>query len=166
MTKFDKAFEEIIAIEGGLTNDKNDRGGLTKYGISQKAFPNVDIKNLTLEGAKKIYLDNYWKTANINLDKLDEKNGIELFDIAVNMGVGTAARKLQEALNLMNRNQKDFANLTVDGNAGNKTIEAYLKVNKDILFKVLNGLQFMRYVAIVGRDETQEDFFNGWMKRV
>jgi lysozyme family protein len=166
MGKFDNAFKEIIAIEGGLTNDKNDRGGLTKYGISQKAFPNVDIENLTLQGAKTIYLENYWDTSNIDLERYDEKNGIELFDIAVNMGVGTAAKTLQNALNLMNRNQKDFPNLVVDGQAGEKTFQAYSKVNRDILFKVLNGLQFVRYVHIVERDETQEVFFNGWMKRV
>jgi len=166
MTKFDKAFEEIIAIEGGLVNDKNDRGGLTKYGISQKAFPNVDIRNLTLEGAKKIYLDNYWKTGNLDLDQYEERIGIELFDIAVNMGVGTSAKTLQNALNLMNRDEKDFPNLEVDGDAGNATVKAYSKVDKNILFKVLNGLQFMRYVTIVQKDETQEAFFNGWMKRV
>jgi lysozyme family protein len=166
MNKFDKAFQEIIAIEGGLVNDKNDRGGLTKYGISQKAFPKVDIRNLTIDGAKKIYFENYWKTGSINLDQYDEKNAIELFDIAVNMGVATSAKTLQNALNLMNRNQKDFPDLKVDGNAGEKTFKAYSIVNKEILFKVLNGLQFSRYVSIVERDPTQESFFNGWMKRV
>jgi lysozyme family protein len=163
---YDKAFEEIIGIEGGLSNHPSDKGGLTKYGISQKAFPKLDIRNLTLEGAKKIYCDNYWKTANMNLDLFDEKTAIELFDIAVNMGVGTAAIKLQEALNLMNRNQKDFPDLKIDGDAGTNTMNAYAKVRKEILFKVLNGLQFMRYVSIVERNPVQEEFFNGWMKRV
>jgi lysozyme family protein len=65
MNKFDKAFQEIIAIEGGLVNDKNDRGGLTKYGISQKAFPKVDIRNLTIDGAK-IYFE--IKTGSINFE--------------------------------------------------------------------------------------------------
>lgn len=167
MEKFNKAFDLIIVkIEGGLANHKNDRGGLTNYGISQKAFPKLDIRNLTLDAAKKIYYSNYWKTAQMNLDLLDEKTAIELFDIAVNMGVGTASRMLQSALNLMNRNQKDFADLTVDGLAGKRTMEAYAKVNKDVLFKVLNGLQFSRYVAICEKDKTQEIFFNGWMHRV
>jgi len=49
---------------------------------------------------------------------------------------------------------------------GNKTISAYNSVDKQILLKVLNGLQFKRYVEIVERDKSQEVFFNGWMKRV
>lgn len=166
MKNFDIAFTEIIGIEGGLSDNKNDRGGLTKFGISQKAFPLLDIRNLTLDGAKKIYFENYWKTPNLNLEKFELKNAIELFDIAVNSGVGTSARILQRALNLMNRNQKDFKDLEVDGNAGDVTMKAYAKVNPDTLFKVLNGLQFLRFVNIVEHDETQEEFFNGWMKRV
>ncbi|TDD77140.1 glycoside hydrolase family 108 protein [Flavobacterium caseinilyticum] len=166
MEKFNKAFEIIIGIEGGLADHKNDRGGLTNYGISQKSFPDLDIRNLTIDAAKKIYYSNYWKTAQMNLDLIDEKNAIELFDIAVNMGVGTASRMFQNGLNLMNRNQKDFPDLKVDGLAGKDTIGAYNKVNKDILFKVLNGLQFSRYVSICEKDKTQEIFFNGWMHRV
>jgi lysozyme family protein len=167
MSNFEKGFKEILGFEGiETTNNPNDKGGLTKFGISQKAFPKVDIRNLTLEGAKKIYFDNYWKTPLLNLDQYDEKTAIELFDIAVNMGVGTAAMTIQRAVNLMNRNQKDFLNLNVDGRAGDKTVRAYSKVNKEILLKVLNGLQFSRYVSIVERDETQEEFFNGWMVRV
>lgn len=167
MTNFDLAFKEIIAIEGtATTNDPTDKGGLTKYGISKKAFPNVDIANLTLDKAKKIYQDNYWKTSNINLDSFDYKIALELFDIGVNQGIVTAAKKLQRALNLMNRNEKDFPDLMLDGNAGQKTISAYKKVNKDVLLKVLNGFQFMTYVEITERDKTQEKFFNGWMIRV
>lgn len=167
MTNFDLAFKEIIGIEGtATTNDPTDRGGLTKFGISKKSFPNVDIANLTLDKAKKIYLDNFWNTSNINLDNFDYKTALELFDIGVNQGIVTAAKTLQRALNLMNRNQKDFPDLVVDGNAGAKTIAAYKKVNKDTLLKVLNGLQFMRYVNITEKDTTQEKYFNGWMVRV
>ena len=82
------------------------------------------------------------------------------------MGVYKAQTILQEALNLMNRNGKNFKDLVVDGAIGNKTIKAYNKVDKDILLKVLNGLQFMNYVRICKKDKTQERFFNGWMKRV
>jgi len=167
MNNFEIAFKAILGFEGTeTTNAKSDRGGLTKYGISQKAFPMLDIENLTLSNAKEIYFTHYWKTKNINLELFEEKEAIELFDIAVNMGVATSGRMLQTALNLMNRNQRDWADMKIDGIAGAETMKAYFKCRKDILLKVLNGLQFSRYVTIVESDKEQEQNFNGWMKRV
>jgi len=164
-TNFIKSFEEIIGIEGGYVNDPKDKGGETKYGISKRSYPHLDIKNLTLNEAEYIYYNDYWFA--LKLDYLDNYNiQSELFDTAVNMGVYKAQTILQEALNLMNRNGKNFKDLVVDGAIGNKTIKAYNKVDKDILLKVLNGLQFMNYVRICKKDKTQERFFNGWMKRV
>jgi len=162
---FKIAFKEIIGIEGGYVNNPNDKGGETKYGISKRAYPNLDIKNLTLQKAEDIYYNDYWLALKLDYVK-DLKVSLELFDTAVNMGVKTASKMFQEALNLVNRNGKTFADLVVDGNIGVKTILAYDKVDKSILLKVLNGLQFKRYVDIVTKNPTQEEFFNGWMKRV
>lgn len=165
MSNFDKAFDEVIGIEGGYVNDPTDRGGETKYGISKRSYPKVDIKNLTLCQAKEIYRKDFWDAC--GLDRISEyKIAHEIFDTGVNMGIGVAKRILQRALNLMNRNEKDFPDLIVDGIVGNKTILAYNKVDKKILLKVLNGLQFMRYVEIVEKSPAQERFFNGWMQRV
>ena len=164
-TNFNRAFKELIGIEGGYVNNKNDKGGETKFGISKRAYPNLDIKNLTLEKAKDIYYNDYWFA--LKLDYIDKYEiALELFDTGVNMGIWKASTMLQEALNLLNRNQKNFKDLIVDGAIGGKTISAYNSVDKKILLKVLNGLQFMKYVEICERDKTQEVFFNGWMKRV
>ena len=59
---FDLIHSKTLALEGGgkVTNNPSDRGGLTKYGISQKAFPNEDIANLTLERARQLAYDTYW----------------------------------------------------------------------------------------------------------
>jgi len=162
---FEKAFHELIMIEGGYVNDPTDRGGETKYGISKSAYPHVDIKNLTIEGAKDIYLEDYWKASGSH-HMLNYELALELFDTGVNMGQGISRRFLQEALNLMNRNGRDFPNLEVDGKIGPITITAYRKVDDKILLKVLNGLQFMRYVWICRERPDQEKYFNGWMKRV
>lgn len=164
---FNRAFEEVISIEGGYVNNPKDPGGETKFGISKRAFPNIDIKSLTLNEAKSIYWENYWSNDRLNLDMIDDYCiQLELFDTAVNMGVSTAAMMLQEALNLLNRNERNYLDLTVDGWIGETTLNAFKKSNKDILEKVLNGLQFMRYVEIVRYNPEQEVFFNGWMKRV
>ena len=164
---FKKAFCELIGIEGGYVNDPTDRGGETKYGISKKSYPNVDIKNLTLAQAQEIYYRDFWKHPRMNLDLIpDYAIALELFDTGVNTGSGTARRMLQESLNLMNRNGKNFPDLVVDGIIGGKTFDAYQQVDKKILLKVLNGLQFMRYTEICLADPAQERFFNGWMQRV
>ncbi len=81
-SSFEKAFEIIVGVEGGYSNDPNDPGGETKYGIAKRYHPDEDIKNLTLERAKEIYLNDYWMPnacddANFPLD-------ICLFDSAVN----------------------------------------------------------------------------------
>jgi lysozyme family protein len=162
---FEKAFHELIMIEGGYVNDPTDRGGETKYGISKRAYPNVDIRNLTIEGAKDIYLEDYWKASGSH-HMLNYDLALELFDTGVNMGQGISRRFLQEALNLMNRNGRDFPDLKVDGKIGPITISAYKKVDDKILLKVLNGLQFMRYVWICRERPDQEKYFNGWMKRI
>lgn len=164
---FKKAFVELIGIEGGYVNDPRDRGGETKYGISKRSYPYLDIKKLTLAQAQAIYYTDFWKHPRMNLDLIpDYSIALELFDTGVNMGTGTARRILQDALNLMNRNGRNYPDLIVDGIIGGKTFAAYHKVDKRILLKALNGLQFMRYTEICLADPVQERFFNGWMQRV
>ena len=65
---FDIAFSRLIDSEGGLTDNPKDPGGLTKFGISQRSYPDIDIRNLTLDQAKAIYLRDFWdsKTAGGN----------------------------------------------------------------------------------------------------
>jgi len=79
---FNKAFILIVGLEGGYSNDPNDPGGETKYGISKRYNPDVDVKNLTLEGAKQIYLEKYWIPA--GCDEAPYPMDICLFDGAVN----------------------------------------------------------------------------------
>lgn len=56
----DKVWERLLVVEGGYVNDPNDPGGETKYGISKRSYPHVDIKNLTKDDAKKIFVENYF----------------------------------------------------------------------------------------------------------
>lgn len=162
---FERAFVELIGIEGGYVNDPTDRGGETKYGISKRSYPNLDIKNLSLQDAKEIYYRDFWQVNGLD-NILKYEVAAELFDTGVNMGVSIASRFLQEALNLMNRNGQNFQDLKVDGQIGPATISAYRKVDDRILLKVLNGLQFSRYVWICKERPDQEKYFNGWMIRV
>lgn len=167
MSNFDKAFEEVLLIEKGYANSKYDKGGETKYGIAKRFYPNLDIKNLTIDQAKEIYRKDYWDIKFLGLDKINQYDiQVELFDTGVNMGVKTSAKMFQEALNLLNRNERKFKDLKVDGWIGQESISAYNKLDWKVVLKVLNGLQFMRYVEIVEHDKEQEMNFVGWMKRV
>lgn len=93
--KFQRAVAIVLENEGGYVNDLNDPGGETKYGISKRSYPSVDIKNLTTDRAKAIYFRDFWqpiKAESINDDRL----ATHYFDVAVNSGKGRAIRMLEE----------------------------------------------------------------------
>jgi hypothetical protein len=84
---FDKAFDlTVMRFEGGAryTNDPDDPGGETKYGISKRANPDVDIANLTKDQAKEIYRKRYWTFC--DCDSLPYPWDVIAFDAAVNLG--------------------------------------------------------------------------------
>ena len=60
MKNFNEIIEQVLEHEGGYVNDPKDLGGETKYGITKRFYPDVDIKNLTVEQAKEIYKKDYW----------------------------------------------------------------------------------------------------------
>ena len=162
MANFTEAFKKTVGLEGGYVNDPDDSGGETKYGISKRQYPNLDIKNLIMEHAEAIYKKDYWDK--LSLDELRHQAvANELFDTAVNAGVKVAAGFLQKAMNLLV--EDDY--LKVDGIIGSVTLDA---VNKYCftkgLLKTLNGLQFMLYHKIVESKPKQKKFFRGWLKRV
>ena len=91
---FDEAFDRLIGNEGGYCNLQGDPGGETNWGISKRSYPDVDIKNLTKEGAKAIYLRDFWEP----LGDAHPAIKFQAFDFAVNSGIQTAIRKLQAAI--------------------------------------------------------------------
>jgi lysozyme family protein len=92
---WDKAIDFVISIEGGYVNDPKDPGGETKYGISKRAYPDVDIANLTAAEARQIYKRDYWDKC--SCDDLPDGRDILVFDTAVNMGVGVAMNFLTQS---------------------------------------------------------------------
>jgi hypothetical protein len=103
MGAFESAVEIILGYEGGekITRDPHDPGGVTKYGISQKAHPDLDIENLSKAQAVEIYRKLYWVP--IGADALPPGLALAAFDCAVNQGVGTARALLAKTKDL-----KDF----------------------------------------------------------
>ena len=95
MSAFDRALALVLRHEGGLVDDPNDPGGLTNFGISQRAYPDLDIRNLKVADAANIYRTGYWDA--IKGDQLPDGLAICVFDAAVNMGTDKAIRLLQKA---------------------------------------------------------------------
>ena len=91
---FDTAFDRLIGHEGGYVADSRDPGGETKFGISKRSYPDVNIAALTLADAKAIYRRDFW----LPLADAHQAVRFQAFDFAVNSGIQTAIRKLQAAI--------------------------------------------------------------------
>ncbi len=148
MSAFDKAFAQTVGNEGGYSSDPRDPGGETKFGISKRAYPNIDIKTLTLDEAKFLYKRDYWER--LYCDRLHPSVADDLFDIAVNHGVHAAALVLQKIVGAVE-----------DGVIGQATIAAANAKDPDKIVMGLISLRIMRYTM----DRNWGAFGKGWANR-
>ena len=93
MQTFPDCIAHVLAAEGGLVNDPKDPGGVTKFGISQRSYPALDIRALSLDEAKAIYQRDYWDQ--IQGEALPAGLDLLVLDHAVNAGPARAVRLLQ-----------------------------------------------------------------------
>ncbi|HWP59514.1 MAG TPA: glycosyl hydrolase 108 family protein [Candidatus Acidoferrales bacterium] len=145
---FDTAFDRTLGHEGGYTNDPEDPGGETNWGISKRSYPDVDIKNLTRDGAKVIYQRDFWAPV---ASKLDDALVYQLFDAAVHHGIGNAIRMLQRAVGVAD-----------DGYWGPVSQVAYDRMDpNDALLRFLaERLDFMTRLSNWGHNA------RGWARRI
>lgn len=115
---FRKAVETVLRHEGGYSNDPNDPGGETNFGITKRTYPHLDIKHLTQDDAIAIYYRDWWRRYGYEMIADGDLAG-KVLDFAVNMGAVRAHKILQEAVN-----RTSPAELTVDGLLGPLSIEA------------------------------------------
>lgn len=154
---FQAALDLVLEHEGGYVNDPSDRGGETKYGISKRAFPDLDIRNLTREDAARIYKAKYWDAGRFGRIN-DEALACRAFDLAVNCGTGTAVRLLQQAVNLL----ATSVTLEVDGRLGARTAAAINGYrHPKALLAALKYLAAQRYINL-----RQPRFLAGWLNRL
>ena len=95
----DKSIALLFRLEGLESDDKNDLGGFTRYGISQKYHPDVNVPKLTKEQAKQIYLDEYWIKG--GCDELEYPLDMCMFIQGVNIGRVTAKIYLNNSHGLL-----------------------------------------------------------------
>ena len=108
--KFLKCVEITLKWEGAYVNHSLDPGGETKYGISKRSYPNVDIKNLTLEDAKNIYYMDYWLPS--KAEAYNDALALAHFDFSVNSGLGRSAQMLANTQDYVEYNIKRLTWLT------------------------------------------------------
>lgn len=146
---FQRAIPILLEEEGGLVDDPNDPGGLTKYGISQRSYPGEDIRALTPEAAATIYARDYWPAS--GAEQLPWPLCLFVFDHGVNAGSVAAIKCLQRA-----------AHVPDDGRLGPQTLAAVQRANLRQLCRQFNVERCRYYMSLAGFAR----FGLGWIGRV
>lgn len=175
MPAIERMIDDLIQREGGFVDNPADRGGATRWGITETvarregyAGPMRALPRATAAG---IYQRLYWLRP--GFDRIATRApalATELFDTGVNMGVATAASFLQRALNALNRGATDYPDLKLDGAVGPATLNAldgFLRTRgraaETVLVKAVDALQGERYLTLAERRPANEAFLYGWL---
>lgn len=176
MSALELGFERILKWEGYASNDPDDPGGLTFYGIASHVYPQ-DVqamaampKEQRLAHAKGIYRRDYYdKIQGDQLERLaGEELAVEVFDFAVNAGVGRAVITLQKLLNCMGAFGLRWPVLTQDGQVGIETLTALEKAvagKWGRLLPMLYRSQRAAFYLELGSGNPKNKFLKGWLNR-
>lgn len=171
----DALIAQVIAREGDYADHPADRGGATRFGITE-AVARADgydgaMRRLPLARAEAIYRRLYWSAPGWDrVATRARRLAAELFDTGVNMGPAVAAGFLQRALNALNRGGGDYPDMAVDGRIGPATLaalDAFLRhrgpAGEIVLLKAVEALQGERYLTLAERRPANEAFLYGWL---
>jgi len=145
--------EWILKAEGGFNDIENDKGGATKYGISHRSYPALDISSLTIEDAAEIYRVDYYDA--YRLDELPAAVGLFALDGFINHRPKPAAIILQSAVGAK-----------PDGIIGNKTIKTSHAHTEQHTLEKMAAARYRLYFDIVTSDSSQVQFLDGWINRI
>jgi lysozyme family protein len=172
----DGLIEALIDREGDYANHPADKGGPTRFGITEavaRAHGYAGaMRRLPREEAAAIYRRLYWLRP--RFDEVAKRSGriaAELFDTGANMGPAVAVTFLQRALTALNRNGSDYPDLVPDGRIGAVTLaalDAFLATRPGhsgevVLLRALEALQGERYLRLAERRPANEAFLYGWL---
>ena len=157
--RFNAAVDIIFENEGGskLTDDPNDLGGLTKFGISRKNNPDIDVANLTYAEAAKIAKERYWDKFKINMIKNDSV-ATHLYDMVFAQGYN-GVKALQEAV------KETGINIVVDGGMGKDTAKAVEEAIEKVGENKFHHLIAENRIKQFEKSESWEEYHKGWTNR-
>ena len=172
----DEMIAGILDREGGFVDHPSDPGGATMYGITQAVARangyTGPMRSLPKATAIEIYRREYIeKPGFLAVAEIDPQVAEELIDSGVNAGPQRARLWFQQALNVLNRRQKDYPDIDEDGKIGPRSIAAFQALRRrrgnakarQLMLKTLNGLQFMHYFGLAKGGTKFEDFMVGWV---
>lgn len=145
----------ILRHEGGYVNDPDDLGGETKYGITERRYPNLDIKALTVNEATEIYYRDFFKPMNLELIDNDLL-ALHIFDMGVNAGKKTAVKLLQSFLN----------GITQDGIIGPWTAKLVHAASLNVDIVELYKAKRYEYYYKISLLRRNSKFLKGWIRRI
>ncbi|HLI78353.1 MAG TPA: glycosyl hydrolase 108 family protein [Candidatus Binataceae bacterium] len=159
---FTQAVARVLANEGGYVRLASDPGGATKFGISQRDYPELDIAALTRDDAIAIYFRDFWNAGRYG--ELPDAIAIKLFDLSINMGPAHAVRCLQRGL------RSCQTAVAEDGALGEASIAAAKRANGEALLAALRSeaagyYRAMAEVAVSKDEKGETSFLTGWLNR-
>jgi len=154
MANFLNSVKGVLIREGVASDIPGDAGGITRFGISQRAHPNLDIANISRQDAVDIYADDYWDQLRCDLI-ISQAVADVVFDFGVNAGVKRSAKTLQKCLD----------GVSVDGYIGKKTLTAANAALAPELVLRFTLLRISYYASIASRRKSQLKFLSGWINR-
>ncbi len=163
MTTAEQIIDAIIQVEGGYTNDRVDKGGATKFGITAATLGSFrgytqpasadDVRQLSVTEAREIYRERYIRKPRFHLIAHDGLRA-QLVDDGVLSGPIAAITSLQLALGVK-----------PDGILGPATLAAANAADPAALQRDLAVARALRLARIVQRDPSQSRFIVGWLTR-
>lgn len=162
----------VFFFEGGYSNNPNDPGGETNYGITERVARSHGYQgqmiNLTPEVAAEIYIKDYVDKPNYNL-VLQRSPAVahKLIDAGVNVGPKRSSCWFQKSLNSLNRGGADYPRITEDCVIGQGTMRAYDALASkrgnvkacELVIKLVDAQQAMHYIGLTNLNT----FTVGWV---
>jgi lysozyme family protein len=167
--------DEVIGREGGYSNHPADRGGATRWGVTEAVARAHgwagDMRNYPRDDAVAVYRRLYWLRPGFDrVARHAPRVAAELFDTGINMGPEVAVGFLQRVLNALNREAADYPDIPADSRIGERTIAALAAFigrrgpeGEKVLLKALEALQGERYLRLAEQRPANEAFLYGWL---
>jgi len=173
---FVRAWWKTGRAEGGYVDDPSDSGGETNHGVTEEVAREQGydgpMRDLRVDQAEAIAKEAYWDVMSLDdVARVSPAIAEEMFDTGFNTGPVRAVGFLQRSLNALNRQEKDYDDMLVDGHFGPRTRRAlYVFLNlrhftgEQVMLRALNGLQLEFYMSLTERRKKDERFLYGWIK--